>query len=142
MKQYPKCSCPELPYLNLNTHININSKTKTKLPKYSIFSEANIPDTAPVPQMEADGGYVEANQIRIEVDGNGYVNMENQQEDDVDEDGYLRPMSKLRNSMFIEEANYSGINPKINHQYTNSKLRQINNAWSVNQEKCNCNLII
>ena len=92
--------------------------------------------------MEADGGYVEANQIRIEVDGNGYVNMENQPEDDVDENGYLRPMSKLRNSMFIEEAKYSGINPEINHQHTNSKLGQINNTWSVNQENCKCSLII
>ena len=112
--------------MNSNTHININSKTKTKLPKYSIFSKANITDTAPVPQMEADGGYVEANQIRIEMDGNGYVNMENQLEGDVNQNRYLRPMSKLRNSMFIEEAKNSRINPEINHQYANSKLGEIN----------------
>ena len=75
---------------------------------------------------------MEANPICFEVDGNGYVNLKNHLDGNIDENGYLRPMSKPGVSAFVEEAKYSGFNPKTNHQYINSKRGERNNAMALN----------
>ena len=63
-----------------------------------------------MPQKEKNGGYVEANPARFEVNKNGDVNLEIQLKRAVGKNGYLRPMSKPENFTFVEESKNSGMN--------------------------------
>ena len=112
------------------SHIDIKTNENIKTAIY--FSEANGPETAPVPKKDEEGDYVDVIPVHIAVDGNGYENLKKQLKEVAYDSGYLRPISNLGDYAVAEEVIYSEINPEADYQYKKSKYGKMKLALTIN----------